>query len=686
MSNYLDSIYTALNNLVTIIADYISAYDLNVTNTATMNNATIKNLSVTGVLNYPLNYVWSNLINQASTLVGTNQIVKSNFINNITQTAGSCQFLDSSMGSITQAGTSVIVQSGNQWNQLKQTQVTDLSITGQLTLPSNIVIAGSTYNNDLVLNNATIQQTITGAGINTLGATDFYNGDVRINKNFTMIGGAGTIATLKNLVVQGTSTLGLITGTTITDLYSTKLNKIGDTVTNVTFAGTVTGLSKSNVALGNCDNTSDLLKPVSTATNTALNNKANLINPSFPNNILLSGSTGLTTGNLLWQDATNFMRMFVSSSTCFIDYFGSLVIRRCSVTGSSPSSVLSISSTGNVSLSGTLAVPNITLYGSINTISTSELLCLDNVSSNIQSQFTTQTTNVATNTTNITTNTTNITSLQTELNTNVTNTTTNTTNITSLQTQVTNILNTPNVETITIGSANAIASGSNPYITNTGTETNQILNFFLPRGADGDKGSTGDKGNTGNTGSEGPQGPQGDATGATIAAGVSAGFAATAAGAAVVSASSAASSASSAAISTANLALMQDEVAGLQTQINTLGNGMTQIDNDIIALKSKTQNISAVGTTTFISNTLETGNIINSGTLYSAGNATITGSVTANNFSGGLLPTNLNGPSISIGTNEVLFNTVTIGSATTITTINGIVNYTNPFNNFFAQF
>jgi len=71
MSNLFETAYTALNNLVNISADYIYSYDLNI-----LNNATIKNLTVTNILTYPLNYMWSNLINQSTILTGTNQMVK----------------------------------------------------------------------------------------------------------------------------------------------------------------------------------------------------------------------------------------------------------------------------------------------------------------------------------------------------------------------------------------------------------------------------------------------------------------------------------------------------------------------------------------------------------------------------------------------------------------------------------
>ena len=50
---------------------------------------------------------------------------------------------------------------------------------------------------------------------------------------------------------------------------------------NPTFTGTVTGITKGNVGLGSVDNTSDLGKPISTLTQTALSAKAPLVSPTF---------------------------------------------------------------------------------------------------------------------------------------------------------------------------------------------------------------------------------------------------------------------------------------------------------------------------------------------------------------------------------------------------------------------
>ena len=52
-------------------------------------------------------------------------------------------------------------------------------------------------------------------------------------------------------------------------------------ISNPTFTGTVAGITKDMVGLGNVDNTSDVNKPVSTAMQTALNLKANSANPTF---------------------------------------------------------------------------------------------------------------------------------------------------------------------------------------------------------------------------------------------------------------------------------------------------------------------------------------------------------------------------------------------------------------------
>jgi hypothetical protein len=72
-------------------------------------------------------------------------------------------------------------------------------------------------------------------------------------------------------------------------------------INNPTFSGTVSGIDKSMVGLGNVDNTSDLNKPISTATQTALNLKADTT--ALSSYVLKAGDT--MSGNLTVPNATS---------------------------------------------------------------------------------------------------------------------------------------------------------------------------------------------------------------------------------------------------------------------------------------------------------------------------------------------------------------------------------------------
>ena len=713
MSNFTDLIYTALNDLVNISADYISSYDLLITNNTQLYNAVIANLTVTNVLNFPLNYMWSNLINQSPALVGTNHLVDTHFLDNITQSSGSNQFLDTSIGSITQSESAVIVQSGNQWNQLKQTQVTDLSITGTLTLPSNVVIAGSSYTDDLIMNNATIQQTAPPEQINTFGATDFYNGDVRMNKNLTMIGGAETVATLKNLVVEGNSNMGLIISPTITDLDTriltnkndiTAINTnlllkadtsyvntqlaLKDDITSVnsklalkanltgptTFSGTTTIQNFNNTGTFNSPALQTILNGYTTSAtyNAGMALKANLASPIFTGTVTATNiqstsfyipqsSGGLyyyagTTANLTSRIA------FSSSNVMFWDNYSPTNIQfRYGVT---PVAKQTFFNNGDVSITGNiLNCPTITSKADISYVD-SQLLLKDNVL-DVNNKLLLKD---------------DITSVNSKC--------------LILQDQIDDIVASEYYESINVGSVTTLDPEQPATVINSGSNINAVLDFAIPRGYKGDKGDRGPKGDDGSDGkdgSDGSNGSDGDSSAATAAAiaaaasaGVAAGAAAGAAGAASAAAGSAAASAASAALAQVGIQELNVKVTGLQTQVDTLGEGMTQLDNDVIALKTKTQYVTAVGGITTINSTLNT-NTINANSLYVADSITVVDDVKASGFSGGLLSTNIKGQNINIGTNEALINTIQIGGASSIVTINGFVNYTNPFNNFFAQ-
>lgn len=63
--------------------------------------------------------------------------------------------------------------------------------------------------------------------------------------------------------------------------------------------------------------------------------------------------------------------------------------------------------------------------------------------------------------------------------------------------------------TINVGAVTTLEPGQEATVTNTGSETNAVLAFGIPKGEKGDKGDKGDKGEKGDTGGTGPQGIQG---------------------------------------------------------------------------------------------------------------------------------------------------------------------------------
>jgi len=93
---------------------------------------------------------------------------------------------------------------------------------------------------------------------------------------FTGAEGEVTVDTDKNTaVVHDGSTAG---GIPLTKQSDTDLKA---PIADPTFTGTVGGITKAMVGLGNADNTSDADKPVSTAQQTALDLKSNLASPTF---------------------------------------------------------------------------------------------------------------------------------------------------------------------------------------------------------------------------------------------------------------------------------------------------------------------------------------------------------------------------------------------------------------------
>lgn len=106
---------------------------------------------------------------------------------------------------------------------------------------------------------------------------------------------------------------------------------------NPTFTGTVAGVTKTHVGLGNCDNTSDANKPVSSATQLALDLKANRASPTLtgtplaPTAIVGTNNTQIATTafvqsavagggiNLVLTDGASTFRFIVRSGSLCLD-------------------------------------------------------------------------------------------------------------------------------------------------------------------------------------------------------------------------------------------------------------------------------------------------------------------------------------------------------------------------------
>ena len=147
---------------------------------------------------------------------------------------------------------------------------------GSSQLASGLTLAGTTT--------GTFSGPLTGNATTATSAVSFTGslaGDVTGTQGATAI--AASTVTGK-LLTGYASTTGTVAAT---DSILTAINKLSGNdalrapIASPTFTGTVGGITKAMVGLGNVDNTSDASKPVSTAQQTALNLKANLASPTF---------------------------------------------------------------------------------------------------------------------------------------------------------------------------------------------------------------------------------------------------------------------------------------------------------------------------------------------------------------------------------------------------------------------
>jgi hypothetical protein len=152
------------------------------------------------------------------------------------------------------------------------------TFTGTVVLPSTTSIGDVSSSELAVLNGIT-------ASTSELNILDGVTANAsELNK---LTGLLASTAELNKLVGVTASTTELNYTDGVTSGIQTQLDAKAPTA-NPTFTGTVAGVTKTHVGLGNVDNTSDANKPVSSATQTALDLKANIASPTFTGTVTLA--------------------------------------------------------------------------------------------------------------------------------------------------------------------------------------------------------------------------------------------------------------------------------------------------------------------------------------------------------------------------------------------------------------
>ena len=209
----------------------------------------------------------------------------------------------------TTAPTGFYYYSGTAWKLMAN--ATDLSAAGNAGTATKLAasknINGVAFDGSADINapaaaetltGTTLKSTVTGSSLTSVGTLANLTVTNPIAGSIT--GNAGTVTTNANLTGPVTSVGnatsiadGAITNAKVTDVAATKITGTLPVANGGTGAATAAA-ARTSLELGNIDNTTDLLKPISTLTQTALNLKAPLASPTLTGTPLAPTATAGT--------------------------------------------------------------------------------------------------------------------------------------------------------------------------------------------------------------------------------------------------------------------------------------------------------------------------------------------------------------------------------------------------------